>query len=219
MLKWIIDFFFPPKCPFCGKIVQDSFAYCGECTLPQSHDYFLVGDGLWCYAPFWYEGKAKEALLRYKFSGLRQYAPCFGRLMADNPLSRQPFDYVSWAPLSAKRRRQRGYDQAELLARALAKELGLEAKAILRKRKDTKAQSSLLDEDARFENAKDVYTLGEVDVRGANILLVDDVITTGATMLSCYEVLKQAGAGTVAFVSLARGKTTEKFSPGYVAKV
>lgn len=209
MLKWIIDFFFPSKCPFCGKIVPTPFQACGECALSESKEFFRAGEDLWCYAPFWYEGLVREGILRYKFEGLYQYATAFGGCMSAIPLGGEPFDLVTWVPLAAPRLRQRGYDQAELLAKVVAERYGLPLMGTLVKIKDTKPQSSLLEATARFENAKDVYILADVDVSGANILLIDDVITTGASTLSCAETLKTGGARGVACLSLARAKMTK----------
>lgn len=203
-IEQIINFFFPAKCPFCGDIVEKSAQWCEECSLPWAQELFFVGDDIWCYAPFWYRDSVKDAILRYKFSGLRQYAPCFGHFMADSPLKDLPFDYITWAPLSEKRRKTRGYNQAELLARVVAQDWGVTALDALEKVQDTVAQSSLESHQARRDNAKDVYSLKAVDLRGAKILFVDDVITSGSTVWACEEVLRQGGAAQVVALSFAR---------------
>ncbi len=211
MLQWLKDFFYPRKCPFCGGVVEEDHKICGRCTLPESHDFYMVGSGLWCYSPYWYENKVKKAIKRYKFSGLYQYSTCFGRLMAVIPLGGEPFDFVTWVPLAAARLKKRGYDQAELLAVEVARVYGLPLQNTLVKTKNNKPQSSLDEGEARFENAKDAYILADTSVLGANILLIDDVITSGASILSCYDTLMAGGANSVSCMSLARGKRTRNY--------
>lgn len=206
MFGWLMNFFFPLKCPFCGNIVEDEIQHCQQCHLPWAKEFFLAEGRLWCYTPFWYEDAVKKAILRYKFSGLKQYAPVFGQFMADSPFREMTFDVITWVPLSGKRRRKRGYNQAELLARIVAAEFGTEAKPCLEKIKDTVAQSSLDSAKERKENAENVYALCGDSVEGLAVLLIDDVITTGATLLSCNQVLQQGGAKMVACLGFARAK-------------
>lgn len=206
MLQWIINFFFPAKCPFCGEITQNSAHWCGECSLPWAKEFFFIGEKIWCYTPFWYQDTVKNALLRYKFSGLRQFDSAFGLLMAESPLKELPFDYITWVPLSKKRLRKRGYNQAELLARVVAEECGITPCDCLVKLKDTPAQSGLSSGRARFANAQGVYGLGSASVRGAHILLVDDVITTGSTLQACEKILRDGGAAKVVCLGFARAR-------------
>ena len=117
------------------------------------------------------------------------------------------FDLVVWAPLSRKRRRQRGYDQAELLARVLAQELDRPALPALRKVRDTVEQSSLDGEAARKQNAAGAYEIADPDaVAGKRVLLVDDIVTTGSTLSTCAQVLLDAGAGDVWAAVFARAR-------------
>lgn len=115
------------------------------------------------------------------------------------------FDALTWVPLSERRRKERGYDQALLLARAVGEHLGMEPEEVLCKMRHTQAQSGLLDGAARRENVRDAYRcIRPGQVSGRRFLLVDDVITTGSTLAACAAVLRQAGAADVVCVTAAR---------------
>jgi len=117
---------------------------------------------------------------------------------------------VTWAPLSRKRLRERGYDQAEILARGVGDQLSIPAVSLLEKVRHTQAQSDLKEESRRRANALNAYRLkpGAV-VAGKSVLLVDDVVTSGATLSKCARVLLQAGAESVHCLTLAQAKTGE----------
>ena len=118
----IINLFFPPKCPFCGKVL-DAVGVCSKCEkdlpwLPEEQVVMTAKD-LTCAAPLWYEGAVREALLRLKFRGGSALAEPFGELLARCAAERfgGEFDTVTWVPVSQKRLETRGYDQSRLLAR------------------------------------------------------------------------------------------------------
>ena len=113
---------------------------------------------------------------------------------------------VTWTPLSRKRKRKRGFDQAELLARTAAGELGLPARKLLEKEKDNGPQSHLEDEAARRANVQGVYRLTGEDLSGLRVLLVDDVVTTGSTMGECARLLLEGGAAEVWGLTLAQAR-------------
>lgn len=200
---WILDLLFPPKCPFCGKILREPRApLCAVCQreLPwltgalaeRKVDFVKV-----CLSPLAYRGTVPEAVRRYKFRGVRAYAVPFGLLMAqcvrDHGL--EEIDGVTWAPLSRKRLRKRGYDQAELLAAQVAGHLGLPLLSTLQKVRHTQPQSGLDQDAARRANALGAYQLKEgLALEGKRLLLVDDVVTSGATLGECARLLCQAGA-------------------------
>ncbi len=142
----------------------------------------------------------RHSLLRYKFYGKRNYAPSYARLLAAKLLREYPegFDLVTWVPVSTLRRIRRGYDQVELIARALAPELGLQAMPLLKKTRNNPPQSSLTDYSHRRANVLGIYRVRkEAEISGKRILLIDDVLTTGATAGECARVLLTAGAKEV----------------------
>ena len=162
----LLDLLFPPKCVFCRKLLRKGEAgFCARCQerLPwclgsdaEQHLEFIS----LCASPLWYQDEVRESFHRYKFKGSRGYAGSYGRLMAqcvrDHLAGR--YDLITWVPLSERRLRSRGYDQAMLLAEAAALELGDVAAETLTKVRDTDAQSGLGGDDgARRElQAQDV---------------------------------------------------------------
>ena len=115
------------------------------------------------------------------------------------------FDTVTWVPVSRRRLRQRGYDQAELLARGACRRWDTVPERLLEKIRDNPAQSALSDGAVRWENVRDVYRAAPPEaVRGRRVLLVDDICTTGATLSECAKVLAEAGAETVVCAAAAR---------------
>ena len=210
-----LDLLFPPKCVFCHKILKSGEReLCAVCQreLPwitgpaaeQSGEFFDL-----CASPLWYQGAVRESFHRYKFSGAVAYSKVYGRLMAQcvrDHLSGR-WDLITWVPLSDARRKQRGYDQAMLLAEATALELGDVAAETLRKARHTSAQSGLTDDGARRANVLGAYQIVDPElVEGKRVLLVDDVITTGSTISECARTLRTAGAAEVVCVTLARAR-------------
>ncbi len=138
-----LDLLFPPKCPFCQKILDDPRApVCPECQgkLPWllGEDALRAVEGTaGCLSPLAYRDGVPEAVRRYKFPGNPSYGKPFGLLMAQcaQDSLTGAVDVVTWTPLSRKRKRKRGFDQAELLARTAAGELGLPARKLLEKEK------------------------------------------------------------------------------------
>ena len=148
-----------------------------------------------CASLLRYDGPTRELVAAIKFHRHRDAVPLLGRAMAR--LVDGPVDLVTWAPTSAARRRDRGYDQAELLARAVARALRRPCRATLR-RTSGGAQTGR-DREQRLGGPafRPLRT-----VRGT-VLLVDDVRTTGATLCAAADVLTEAGAAKVSGLTLA----------------
>ena len=202
----LLDFFFPRHCPFCGRIVGKELL-CGTCekALPYCREVRTGSFGR-CAAPLYYEGAVREAILAFKFKGKLEALDCFGSLMAQTAAEAfsGEVDAVTWAPVSRKRLRQRGYDQARLLCASLCVDWHVEPQETLRKVRDNPAQSGLEDAAARRANVLGVYeAVRPADIAGKRFLLVDDILTTGATLGECVRVLKAAGAADVVCLTLA----------------
>lgn len=213
MRDWIhqlLDLFFPPKCPFCGKVL-DHAGICPACekALPWTEEGAGLRElpgGLQCAAPLWYEGKVREGLLRFKFQGARAAAGPLGELVARCAAERfsGAFDVVTWVPVSRRRLRSRGYDQARLLAESACRLWEVRPEQLLQKITDNPAQSGLTEEAARRANVLGVYEAAEPErIQGYRILLVDDICTTGATLGECVRVLREAGAADVVCAAAA----------------
>lgn len=206
----IIDLLFPPKCPFCGKIL-DAVGICDDCEkdLPWiREDKVVVTDGaLICAAPLRYEDAVRETLLRLKFQGGSALAEPLGEVLARCAAERfgGEFDTVTWVPVSRKRLKKRGYDQSRLLAEAACRHWDTKPVRLLDKVQDNPAQSGLQGEAARRANVLGVYDPVDPDaICGKRILLVDDIHTTGATLSECVWVLEEHGASSVRCLTLAR---------------
>ena len=201
----ILDLLFPPKCTFCRKLLRNGeTGMCGKCqlTLPytehggeQSGDFYEK-----CISPLYYEDEVREAILRFKFHEMTAYAGLFGKLIAECVRENIPYDYdlISWVPLSAKRLKKRGYDQAGLLAMAAALELGDLAVETLVKHTDVPAQSGIGGAEKRRANISGCYRVADAElIESKRILLIDDIVTTGSTLSECARVLLSAGAEEV----------------------
>ena len=211
----ILDLLFPPKCPFCQRILDEPrAAVCPACRpgLP-----WLEGkagerrvdfaDG--CFSPLAYRDPVPGAVHRYKFSRVRAVGNPLAALMAKCLEERLPqgADLICWAPLSRKRRRKRGFDQGELLAREVGRLLSVPVQPVLEKTRHTAPQSELEENSARQANARGAYALlPEIDLTGKRVVLVDDVVTSGATLSACAALLRQAGAAEVYCLTLAQAR-------------
>jgi ComF family protein len=206
--SFLLDLLFPPKCPFCGTVL-DKVGICARCrsTLPWTDEpERKISGGVRCASPLWYEGQVRGAMLRFKFRGAVGCAEPLGALMAQCASEHflGEFDAVTWAPVSRKRLRQRGYDQAQLLAKSVCKCWNIVPEPLLCKVQNNPAQSGLDDAAARRANVLGVYTADEQKIRGRRLLLVDDIVTTGSTLGEAARTLLTAGAQNVVCVTLCR---------------
>ena len=158
----------------------------------------------WC-APF--HGVTRDALHAIKYSGERRLAQPLGRAVARRwRVAGVGVDLATNVPVHQDRARMRGYDQAELIARHAANELGLPCRALLRRSRATIAQFDL-DRRDRARNVRGAFEVRGADtdhVRGRWILLIDDVVTTGSTLAACATALYDAGAFGVSAVTVAK---------------
>lgn len=200
---------FPPKCVLCRRLLEQAQTdLCHDCrrdTREFSHNHLKLPHLAQWHALWYYEGDVRSSILRYKFGGTRGYSEAYGRLLAMKLLSEEvSFDVLTWVPISAKRKRTRGYDQVELIARSLARELDVTPIPTLRKVRNNPAQSGLGDVYHRRANVLGAYRcICPETVAGKRVLILDDVITTGATAGECARVLLTAGASQVSCAAIA----------------
>ena len=226
--RYTLDFLFPLSCVVCGKegkficegcepaLPRLSQPYCRVCANPGTR-----GICRWCFgtpleldgirAPYLFEGPVREAVYSLKYRGVRAAAPELGRLLAryldthpfESRTTAGPGDLIVPAPLHARRMRDRGYNQAELLARSLSKESGipLDVSSLTRVRHSSPQVGA--SREQRRANVKGSFHC-DTDMTGRSIIIVDDVATTGSTLSACASALKAAGASEVWGLALAR---------------
>ena len=208
----LLDLLFPPRCAFCNHILKgNERGMCKTCAGSISRtenggmrtgEYFSV-----CVSPLIYEKSVRDAILRFKFRDATGYAELFGELMAETIRETLAgrYELVTWVPLSQKRLKKRGYDQAMLLAMSTMLKLDDAPVELLKKHTDVPAQSGVGSPEKRRANISGVYAVTDEElVRGRRILLIDDIITTGATLSECARILRAAGAEDVVCCTLAQ---------------
>ncbi len=205
----VLNLLYPPKCAFCRRLVDGERMLCPDCEknlpFPEAENQRQAMPPLaLCVSPLYYTEDVRRSLIRYKFHGAAAYCKIYGELM-DSCLRGQKVtaDVVTWVPLSGKRLRKRGYDQARLLAAEVARRQKLPCERMLEKTRNNPAQSGTRNAEERRKNVEGVYR-AVTDCSGARILLVDDIVTTGATLEAAAEVLLKAGALEVTGLTLAR---------------
>jgi len=207
----MLHLLFPPKCVLCRRLLDQSETdLCHDCRknapeilrAKRKIPFIAKWTALW-----YYKDDVRRSIHRFKFANARRYAKPYGRQLAVKLQETDiwgRFDVLTWVPVSARRRLHRGYDQCQLLAAALGKELAHPPLRTIKKIRHTPPQSSLRDSAQRRANILGAYTVPHPAlIAGKRILLLDDVLTTGATASECAKVLLTAGAKEVFFVSVA----------------
>ena len=210
LIDWFLDLLYPTKCIVCRRRMQPGIpTICPVCreTLPFADNVRTRGkyiDG--CVSAVHYEGNVREAILRFKFGDAQIYHIAFGELVAERIYEDLfgEFDILSWVPLAPDRKKERGYDQVELIARNVSERLRLPLVPLLKKRRGVSAQSLTSSPAERRVNIAGAYRVIRPElVKGQRILLIDDVVTTGATLSECAKTLREAGAAKVFCATLA----------------
>lgn len=213
MITRILDFFFPPVCIFCGAVMaRTGDGVCGECakilpSLERAQNTRKIGKYI-CAVTFYYDGIVRSCIHAVKFRGRRgrifRLAPFLAQTVAEE-LGGE-FDAVTYVPLHPLRRRRRGFDQARLLAEAVAELFGTKSEKTLRKTRNIPPQSLVKAPEERRKNVQNAFSVPHPEaVRGRRFLLIDDVVTSGATLSVCADALLAAGAASVVCAALAGG--------------
>lgn len=191
-----------PWCMKCGKKLGGREEYCSDCR-SREHE-FVRGRGL-----YEYESVALP-IYRFKYGGRREYADFFGGQMAqwlgDFVKNAKP-DALIPIPLHRKRMAQRGYNQAELLAAAAGRRLGLPVLTGYLVREKNTAPLKYENPKERQNNLKKAFNITQNDVKLKRVILVDDIYTTGSTVDEAARTLKMAGLREVYFITLASGRS------------
>lgn len=218
LLKKLKIALFTKRCDFCGEVVCFDEALCSECNsllrisepiCPKCgcskqdckcRKYQKETEYKAVVAPFYYEGSVSRAILNMKMNEMPKLVNEQGKCVADtvkNLYSNVHFDLVTFVPMRKEDIVKRGYNQAKLLAEIVSKECNIPIKDVLRKKRKTKMQKRQKASE-RFANMYNAFDVKDsADVYGKNILLIDDVKTTGATLTSIALTLKAYGASSV----------------------
>jgi len=211
--NFLLDLLYPPCCGGCGR-VADGW-WCSDCD---AHAPWLKDEEGMTTQPVEgypdlevisiarFEAPLREAIHCFKYDGQPQLAAVFGKRMGARwARCAQRVDAIVPVPLHASRLRERGFNQSELLAREISIVTGIPVQArALRRVRATRQQARLDDAQARRANMRGAFAATQTLVDSRALLLVDDVLTTGATLTTCAAALYQAGAGKVIALTLAR---------------
>jgi ComF family protein len=217
-MRFLLDLLLPPVCPGCGR---EDAVLCAACRAPlwrRMHEPAGVPIGMpaalpagllqleWCAM---YSGPVRAAVHAFKYRGERRLSRPLGEALAERwTRAGRGGTLLTWVPVHPSRRRERGFDQAEELAMVAGGILGLQRARCLERRQRTRAQHGL-GQQARAGNtagAFEVAPAAAAMVAGSWVILVDDIVTTGATLAGCADALLAAGAAAVSAIAVARDR-------------
>lgn len=212
IIETILNLIYPNVCGFCGDINNENI--CTECS-KKIEKYKILGIEKstskyieqQCFI-YKYEGEIRESILKFKFQEEAYLYKTFVKIILDNlEVCKyiKKFDIIIPVPIHRKRRLERGYNQSELIANEISKQLIINIeKSILIKIRNNPKQSTLKLEE-RKSNVKNVYEVKQNQkIKDKKILLIDDIFTTGNTVNECAKKLKEAGANKVSVLTIAR---------------
>lgn len=208
MLQRLLNLLYPPRCILChGFLNKQETDLCHNCRAEAPEfsaskiriPFVARWTALW-----YYKGNVRESLLRFKFHNRRSYAMAYGRLLAMKISREMPqFDMLTWVPIGKRRLWKRGYDQVALIARSVASELQIKPVRTLVKIRNAPTQSGIHGVAERRANILNAFRVRNAAVAGKRILLLDDIVTTGATASECARTLLLAGAQEVYVAAVA----------------
>lgn len=231
ILKEVIDCFYPPRCPVCdeillpgelicsscekearpvlepsckkcGKPLEDARQeYCGDCSR-RKHVY-KQGK-----AVFVYRMGIKKSMYRFKYSNRREYAAFYAKRAEEihgDWIRKKQVEVIIPIPMYIRKKRRRGYNQAEVFARALGRETGIPVDTKLVRRVRNTTPQKELNSGQRQRNLKNAFQLTQDIVKYTQILLVDDIYTTGSTMDAVAAALLSGGAEDIYYICISIG--------------
>lgn len=192
-----LSFVKSPICKKCGKEIEDeTMEFCEDC-MAYRHA-FEYGMAL-----FNYNDVAKNSMVQIKYHNKREYLDFYGTALAvrfEREIRKMNVDAIIPVPVHPSRRRKRGFNQAEVLAKILGDRLGIPVKPELLKRTKKTLPQKELTAGERLKNLSGAFQAETIPADVRRVLLVDDIYTTGSTVEACTRVLKASGAETIYFV-------------------
>ena len=203
---------FKEQCLICEELTNKNNYLCDSCfnKMKFCDDKFSIVKNdkqYFYYSLAYYSNIISELILRLKYKSDFDCATVLGELMADLIVRNNIcIDVITFVPATKAALRKRGYNQSKLLAKAIGRKLKLRVVASLNKNRETKDQIGL-NEEMRWKNILGSYSLkNKVNLKNKEILLVDDVMTTGATTFCCAEELIKGAAKNVIILTVAKSK-------------
>lgn len=227
--KYILDLFYPSRCACCGNFIKWNESICNECekklletdieicpacgkkledcicSLGMSYDR--------CIGVTTYNEISKQGIFSMKNSVGKGFADWSGKILAKKIMNDKKIsqaEIIIPVPMRAKKEKIRGYNQAELIARSISQNTGIPLEdGILKKNPHGRDKvQHMLNAEQRAENAEKMYSLTNRKLEAKNIIICDDVLTTGSTLDKCARLLKSAGAEfvSVAVCAITSGK-------------
>lgn len=216
----ILDLLFPNVCGMCNKLSKQSI--CKDCIREiqihknvqkitkfknlklNSKIYF--DEQIYFYN---YQGIIRKKIIEYKFGDKPYLYKMFSEMVLDEKMMRfcKNYNLIIPVPIDKKRMKERGYNQTELIIKEIVKNVPhiIIANNVLYKAKNINPQSTMNSRQERIQNIKGVFEIHNVDIiNGKNVIIFDDVFTTGSTANECAKVLKQAGAKQVEIITIAK---------------
>lgn len=209
----IVCLLYPNRCVFCDKVIEENISVCESCIKgikehENHHSFRTMFGKIRCVSPFIYDGLPKKAISWFKYHNAKNNAAALARYMIfqiRRYYKGVKFDYAVYIPTTAKRKRERGYNQSELLYKEIAPRIGVgDNDEILIKTSETKEQK-WLNYAERIGNLANAFSVSDkYNLNGKTILIIDDVHTTGATIDAAAKALYNSGAKEVMAVTFAR---------------
>lgn len=208
----LLELVYPNVCGFCNKICKNEL--CNKCKMkiiqhqidivikPENKHFKEL------ISILKYEGIIRDKILQYKFEDKAYIYKTFAKIVLKNKKVcglLKKYDIIIPVPIHKKRKLQRGYNQTQLIAKEISKNIDIKlCNNVLVKNKNTIAQSKL-NKNKRKQNIKGAFkALNVQNIQGKSVLLFDDIYTTGSTANECSKILKEAGAKTVGVLTIAK---------------
>lgn len=235
MLREVLrEWTFPKRCPVCGRIptpagyricadcipklsfVQEPFCFkCGKTVYDEREEYCRDCRNLkksfeYGFCLLNYDDLAAEIMSDIKYKNKREYLEAFADLLAfryEKKIEKMCADALVPVPIHRSRMRSRGFNQSELLARHLGKKMHIKVESdVLQRRKRTRAQKEL-DSKERLKNLSEAFICESLPKDLNNLIIIDDIYTTGSTIEACTAALKTAGAKNVYYLAVCIGRS------------
>jgi len=209
--EWLLDILFPKACLGCGR---EGTYICKDCAIFLSEvDMIEAGPRSNIMSVWEYEGLMEKLILKIKYDGCYDIInELVEKAFKTIELNLPPDIYITYVPMYRKKEKRRGFNQAELIAKKVGERTNRPVVKLLEKIKDNRSQVGLGPQE-RAENVKNVFKMIEVRPQSMwqNVLIVDDVYTTGATVGECVRVLKKSGVKNVWGFTLSRKMSIQNY--------